>query len=45
MDAGVTDCWACLEGRRVVCLGALGDFYVEWFSWVWAETGVVKRLH
>jgi len=32
IEAGVTDYFACLEGKRVVYLGALGDLLVEWFA-------------
>jgi uncharacterized protein YbcV (DUF1398 family) len=31
IEAGVTNYFAFLEGKRVVYLGAEGDFHVEWF--------------
>jgi uncharacterized protein YbcV (DUF1398 family) len=31
IESGVTNYFACLEGKRVVYFGALGDVHVEWF--------------
>jgi uncharacterized protein YbcV (DUF1398 family) len=32
IEAGVTDYFTCLEGKRVVYRGAFGDLIVEWFA-------------
>ena len=31
IESGVTNYWAYLDGRRVIYMGDLGDFHVEWF--------------
>ena len=31
IDAGVTNYFAYLDGKRVVYMGGVGDFHVEWF--------------
>lgn len=31
IDGGVTNYWACLTGKRVIYMGRLGDFHIEWF--------------
>jgi uncharacterized protein YbcV (DUF1398 family) len=31
IEAGVTDYFAYLEGKKVVYMGAMGDVHIEWF--------------
>ena len=31
IDGGVTNYWAFLKGKRVLYIGKLGDYHVEWF--------------